>query len=131
MDPMPVIVLNVKDHPNARIFSLLHEFCHLILANGETPDVHDKLMEPQNHLIEIFCNAVAGETLVPSQEIADFPAMNLTGKSYWWEDSRLKSLAKKFSIPLDVILRQLLITNKITDGDFQEFRIANPNNFMP
>ncbi len=41
-EPMPLIVLNTKDAPNGRVFTLLHEFCHLLLRYGGICDLRDR-----------------------------------------------------------------------------------------
>ena len=56
-EPYPVIVVNSKDAPRARAFSLLHEATHLLLDEGGLCDFHEGPGTPQ---IEVFCNAVAG-----------------------------------------------------------------------
>ena len=58
-DKIPIIILNGKDTPNGRIFSLFHELTHLLLA--ESAICGDD--------VEIFCNSVAGEFLVPESDL--------------------------------------------------------------
>ena len=46
-EPMPLIVLNTKDAPNGRVFTLLHEFCHLLLRKGGICDLKDRRQRPE------------------------------------------------------------------------------------
>src|SRR5208337_4395004 len=40
--PMPVIGLNIKDAPKGRIFSLLHEFTHIMLGESGICDIQEE-----------------------------------------------------------------------------------------
>jgi len=58
----PVVFINSADAPAARLFTLIHELAHLWIGSTGISNggVHSQRDE------EIFCNAVAGEFLVPS-----------------------------------------------------------------
>lgn len=58
---LPAILINNGDDPRARAFTLLHEFGHLILA------ARGELATPET---EIWCNAFAGEVLIPTDALA-------------------------------------------------------------
>ena len=62
---LPVMVLNVSDLPVRRVFTMMYELTHLMLGIGGLCT----LREVQD--IEIFCNEVAGETLVPRSWLLD------------------------------------------------------------
>src|SRR6202044_2284517 len=47
--PLPVAVVNIKDAPRGRIFTLLHELVHVMLNDGGICDLHDAD-------IEAYCN---------------------------------------------------------------------------
>src|SRR5699024_4139664 len=60
----PLIFINTRDTPQAQVFTLLHEFAHLLLGESGVSD-----LAPNNpHKIERFCNRIAAEFLVPSVE---------------------------------------------------------------
>ena len=59
----PIILLNGKNTPNRRIFTLMHELAHLTQGVSAICDV-DK-----NNLKEAFCNKVASEVLMPTESI--------------------------------------------------------------
>jgi Zn-dependent peptidase ImmA (M78 family)/transcriptional regulator with XRE-family HTH domain len=67
-DPFaPVAAVNAKDNYQARTFSLLHEFVHLLLGDsGVSTRTREAVAE---HKIERFCETTAAEALMP---IADF-----------------------------------------------------------
>lgn len=62
-EEIPIILLNGKDTTNGRIFSLFHELTHLLLGESAICENNESSQE------EIFCNAVAGEFLVPSDDL--------------------------------------------------------------
>ncbi len=64
--PYPVIALNQKDTPYARIFTIIHEITHIFL--NEQGICHSQ-EQTGNNRIEILCNNVAAEILLPKNEI--------------------------------------------------------------
>ena len=62
-DFCPIILLNGKNTPNRRIFTLMHELAHLTQGTSAICDV-DKYNRK-----EIFCNKVASEVLIPHDTI--------------------------------------------------------------
>ena len=60
----PLIFINANDSINGRLFSLVHEFVHI--CKGENSLYNDMVyVEHTVQPIEILCNAVAAEILVP------------------------------------------------------------------
>ncbi len=59
----PFIVVNDQDSKSAWSFTLLHEFAHLLLGQTGVSGARSDLA------IEQFCNDVASEILLPSQEL--------------------------------------------------------------
>lgn len=118
-DPVfPVIVVNRKDEYNARTFTLLHEFVHILTR---TPGICDTLgVESQNRFdIEIKCNRVAAEALVPQNA--------LLADSYWrhieqygWDDDLIQKISRNFSVSREVIIGRLLTLKKIKIDFYSE-----------
>jgi Zn-dependent peptidase ImmA (M78 family) len=100
-DPLaPLVFINTADAPAAQPFTLLHELAHLTL--GESGVSNMPLAETPNGArdVEMFCNRVAAEFLVPQREFravwrssADFAAT-------------AKALAKQFGVSPMVIARR-------------------------
>lgn len=108
--PLPVSVVNTKDSPYGRVFSMVHELTHLMLRSGGLCDLgEDK--------IEVFCNAVAGETLVPSEFLLQERTVRDNRTNHTWSDESLLAVANRYSVSREVILRRLLSLGKTT----QEF----------
>ena len=60
----PLIFINAADSPRARLFSLFHEFAHVCLGIDSLYNA-DNSSTPDDNKIEVLCNAVAGNLLVP------------------------------------------------------------------
>ncbi len=103
-DYAPLIFINAKDTIAARNFTLIHELAHIAL--GESGISNDRY----NHRVEQWCNAVAGEVLVPKAELAkDYEFDNI--------DTALEDLAKKYKVSTLVILRRLRDTSLLDISD--------------
>jgi len=115
--PFPTIVVNNKDIPEARIFSLIHEFTHVLLNKGGICDFQESMLSEEKKKIEAFCNKVAGEVLVPIKELKSEKIVISNAKSNAWDLSDLRILAKRYSVSQEMMLYRLLnlefITNKI------------------
>jgi len=100
--PLPVIVVNIKDAPKGRVFTLLHEIVHIMLNEGGICDLRDAE-------IESFCNRVAGAALFPraaflnSETVRSHPH----GDSVW-SNSELQALSRRFGGSREAALVRLL-----------------------
>jgi Zn-dependent peptidase ImmA (M78 family)/DNA-binding XRE family transcriptional regulator len=110
----PVIVISSHDSPHGRIFTLFHEYCHILLEESglcipsETAD--HRLREK-----ETFCDEFAGNLLVPTSElmkaIKNSPVSNV--------ETIIHELSKKFLVSQFVILRRLYSLKEI---DYKTYR---------
>ena len=116
--PYPVIALNRSDSPFGRIFSLIHEFCHIMLQKGGICTYNS---EDENLFeIESFCNAVAGEVLVPSEALLANRSVKEHSHLKEWNEEELKLLSRYFKVSSEVILRRLLTLNLTTKAYYKE-----------
>lgn len=115
--PFPIIMINSKDEIQARIFTLIHEFVHIVL--GKTGVCDPTLIIPNrfNHL-EVFCNYVTGEALLPDVEISKFDEGHFKDRTQ--VSKTITTLARKNHVSKSMVLRRLLITNHITETIFKE-----------
>jgi len=118
--PYPTIVINRNDSPLGRIFTLIHEFGHLMLKKGGICTTRNK--DEEHFEIEKFCNSISGAVLVPRSELLSIQDIELLNKSKRWEDYELDQLKKKFWASKEVILRRLLILNKTNNNYYQAKR---------
>ena len=122
--PFPIIALNGKDSPNGRTFSLLHEFAHLLLGRPGISDQREyRGRHSPNQRTEVFCNRVAGATLVPADDLRQVPVVRLAGRRKLWTDDDLHDLARQYGVSREVVLRRLLAIGKTNERFYQEKRV--------
>lgn len=115
---LPVIVLNLSDSPNGRIFSLFHEYAHLLLNDSGICDMEDvDNLSDEGKLTERFCNHFAGAILVPKDALLTHEIIKSKNYQLELSDETLKELAKSFKVSQEVILRRLVIF-RLSTGDF-------------
>jgi Zn-dependent peptidase ImmA (M78 family) len=100
-DPIaPVVFINDSDAKAAQVFTIAHEFAHIwIGANG----VSDRRPNQQNdsaNAIEIFCDKVAAELLVPETEFSK------VWRNNWPVLEAAKAAALHFRVSTLVALRR-------------------------
>ena len=103
---LPVIGVNENDRYPAKIFTILHELVHIIKRSSSMcNEIFSSFMVNQE---EIFCNAIAGEVLIPSSILCT----EFSG----WDDTdfdlaEVDKLASRFSVSSEVTARRLLECN--------------------
>lgn len=121
--PLPVIVVNTRDAPAARVFSMMHELAHLTLRKGGMCDlVEHGSRPPEDQRIEVFCNAVAAETLVPMEALLGHSVVIRHGSDPQWRGKDLRMLAREFWVSREVILRRLLTARRTTTAFYEKAR---------
>lgn len=107
--PLPVIVVNRKDTPGGRIFTMIHELVHLMLRSGGLCDLSASILPPEEQRIEVFCNHVAGAVLVPKNRLLEESLVKKHRGGANWDDQELTNLSSEYAVSREVILRRLLI----------------------
>lgn len=100
---VPLVVINQNDSHSARIFTLIHELVHILLGNKGISNIGESFLPPEAHRVELFCNQVAADFLVPE---------NLLKKELEIEQTEeilplLEKLSNTFKVSRWVILRKL------------------------
>lgn len=123
-DKLPVIVVNRKDAPVRRTFSLLHEFAHLMVRVSGVSDLEsDAKRPPEDQAIEVFCNGVAAAALMPKETLLRDPRVIAQGaRSRAWSDEQLRDLARGFNVSREALLRRLLTFDRTTQKFYREKR---------
>jgi Zn-dependent peptidase ImmA (M78 family) len=136
--PLPVAVVNIKDSPRGRIFTLLHELTHLALNDGGICDLHDAD-------IEAFCNRTAGAALFPREALLESSTVRQHRRGdYAWSDNELRDLSRQFGGSREAALVRLLTLRLTTQAFYdrmhrqflQEYReqqekLQNAEGFAP
>ena len=116
---LPVIGINRKLATNGRIFTMLHEFVHVLLGEGGICDIDDfSPRGPDEMRIEVFCNHVAAAALMPRrlflahEVIEEHPSSDRA-----WTDDEIRTVARTFGVSREAAVRRLL-TFDLTDQSF-------------
>jgi Zn-dependent peptidase ImmA (M78 family) len=119
---LPTIGITQTDTPpTRRIFSILHEFAHLLLRQSGISDLDvDASRPPEDQRIEVFCNHVAAAVLIPKESLIAEKLLreNNFGKEDW-PDEAIKQLALNYSVSREAFVRRLL-TFDLVNRDFYE-----------
>jgi Zn-dependent peptidase ImmA (M78 family)/DNA-binding XRE family transcriptional regulator len=119
--PLPVILLNNTDAPHGRIFSLLHEFAHILLTNGgHRSSVMEGKHLPEDQILERASNRIAAAALMPKSEFlaeAQKHPDALVGS-----ESALKKLAQRIKASPEAILRRLVSLHKVPTKLYRRMR---------
>jgi Zn-dependent peptidase ImmA (M78 family) len=106
--PLPVILLNSGDAPHGRIFTLLHEFAHILLANAghETSSLEGQ-RKPEDQKLERISNRFAAAALLPrAQFLGEVERYPLAAQG---DEESLRRLAlRRLKVSPETILRRLV-----------------------
>jgi Predicted Zn peptidase len=110
-----VIVVNTKDSIEARLFSLMHEFAHILL--GETViDLPDISMITRNN-IESWCNEFASSFLLPIEiSISLFDSK----RGVLTETKTLNGFSRKYKVSKAMLLFNMFKLKYITKTDYDD-----------
>lgn len=114
-----VILVNNKDTEGAKTFSLLHEFCHVLVGEAGICDNFVTFNGSRGRVdgLEVFCNEFAAQFLVPDKPLLEHDVIR--GQEYVSPkqlESVVRPLALAFKVGRFVILRRLLTLGLITAG---------------
>jgi Zn-dependent peptidase ImmA (M78 family)/transcriptional regulator with XRE-family HTH domain len=106
-DHLPLIAVNAKDAFSARTFTLFHELVHVAIRGNGICDLHSpEDLPPEERKVEIYCNRVAAETLVPATDFRN--RLSHLVEQEQWEEDEIQDLSRVYSISREVVVRRLL-----------------------
>ena len=111
---MPIIGLNDEDRHPAKSFSMIHELVHIFKRESSLCNDMRSIRGE-----EVFCNAVAGEFLVPREALDSTLKIRDMHAPYTKQD--IVYLAEKFSVSKEVIIRRLLDAKYIDDTVYETY----------
>lgn len=111
---MPIIGINDADRPPAKSFSMIHELVHIFKRESSLCNDTRSIRSQ-----EVFCNAVAGEFLVPRDALESTLKIRDIHAPYKKKD--IEYLAEKFSVSKEVIIRRLLDAGYIDDAAYETY----------
>ena len=118
-----VVVADTHDIPYARVFSLLHEYVHIILRSAGICDLDDQVA------VERYCNEVAAQVLMP----VDLMRREL-GRAPWGlttedDEERVASISARLGVSKATFLIRLHEMGVLSDDEHAELerrRLARP-----
>ena len=113
--PLPVIVVNPKDSPYGRIFTIVHELVHIALGKSVVQNTELRQVRPPDNPTEVYCNEVAAEVLVPADELSQ----RVNRHTF---ETDLPEISKHFRVSPEVIMRRLLTLDYISRQKYQAYR---------
>ena len=98
-DLAPLVFVNGADSKAAQMFTLAHELAHVWLGESALSDA--SLLSAPSHDVEVWCNQVAAELLVPLDVLKD------EYQSEFDLNAEVNRLARYFKVSTLVILRRI------------------------
>ncbi len=116
LDPeLPIIYLNNSTTKTRQIFSLLHELIHILLQTSTISSIEIPKQNDEHSRIERFCNALAAEILMPSNDFA----MQIQSIQEF-NDQIIQQLARRYGVSREAILRKLLDQEKVSADHYNQ-----------
>jgi Zn-dependent peptidase ImmA (M78 family)/transcriptional regulator with XRE-family HTH domain len=111
LDSMPyAIVLNSSDDVQARIFTMFHEYGHILLHEPALCIPESPTHEKHGAEVESWCNRFAGAFLLPAEEIStDFGQLGI---------SNYYKISSRYRVSLLTTLTRLVSLGLITNDEY-------------
>ena len=121
--PLPVITANAQDSPRGRVFSIIHEFGHILKDATGLCDLHEDPSDASAEQgMETFCNGFAAALLVPTAALLSEKQVISTKTPEAWSDDVIWELSVKYSVSREVILRRLLTLQRTSQRFYERKR---------
>lgn len=120
----PIIGVNDNDRYPAKTFSIIHELVHILKKQSTLCNEMFTSFSSQNE--EVFCNAVAGEVLVPTASLRTvLTEQKITSFSL----DTIEAIAKKYCVSKEVIIRRLYDTGRMSKDEYDTYANEIRQNF--
>lgn len=123
-DVVPVIMVNGSDAARGRLFSLVHEYAHLLLHTGGLCDtVSDTRATTPDRVLEARCNAIAAAMLMPREAVLSSPEVAAHRDApESWDYSALRDAAAPFGVSAEAFARRLLSLGRVDQAFYRARR---------
>ncbi len=120
--PFPIILLNNKDVPKGRVFTLVHEFAHILMHQaGHATSRIEGTREPGEQRMEVAANAFAAATVLPKSYflslVEEYPAAKRG------DDEALTKLSRLSSVSSEVVLRRMQTLGIVSEEIYRRKRV--------
>lgn len=119
----PVITINAADGKAAQVFTLLHEFAHLLL--GESGISNGWLQGAGGGTFgrtERWCNKFAAALLMPEAAFRAHPLVAEVRAQDDWPDADIEALAAEFGVSREAAVRRLLTLEYVSQAFYERKR---------
>lgn len=113
----PLIIINNSVAKTRQIFTLFHELGHLLFETSGVDKLNDdfiNVLPEHDKDIEILCNRLTAEILVPSDDF------ELSIKGVRVDESAVTRLADIYKVSREVILRKFLDRGTVNESTYME-----------
>jgi Zn-dependent peptidase ImmA (M78 family)/transcriptional regulator with XRE-family HTH domain len=120
-DPFaPFVFINSDDWTASQLFTLVHELAHIwIAATGVSNDIEPRLKHTHKlHPVELFCNEVAANALIPVDIITSVPSSTFNSPN------EVFNAAKKLGVSSFAFLVRALKLNLISVESYKTLKLA-------
>lgn len=115
----PFIFINSKDYQGAQLFTLAHELAHIWIDASGVSDayLYESRRWNQYDKIELFCNEVAAEALMPKYDVfADIHEIQINVEN-------IKKIAQKYGVSPLAFWTRLLKLRVINESIYNEVKV--------
>ena len=114
-DYTPFVFINSADAKGAQMFTLAHELAHVLIGDSASFDLQ-LLSSDSNERLEIVCNSMASEFLVPTKKLLSHWDMFAESP-----DGVYDAISRYFKVSSIVAARRALDAGCISYGEFYQF----------
>lgn len=122
----PAMVVSSEDSPHARIFSLLHEYGHILLGTPGVCLPREDVASAPSVQVERWCDHFAGAVLIPHEALAHdeecIAFIEGRGNSSW----HLSRMSHTYKVSRHAVLTRLLVLGSIPRRRYREERSSFP-----
>lgn len=132
----PLIYINNSTPASRQTFTLLHELAHILLGINDLATEafeHNQQADDEARIIETFCNQFAASVLIPTYAFDQDLLKLAEDDKHFTNDESIVTLAKKYKVSREVIVRKLLNRGLVNRGfyfdkakqyaeEYQQFR---------
>ena len=119
-DLLPVVIVSSKEQFMApRLFTLLHEVCHLMLHCSAVSNGAEEELDGEAERVEVFANHVAGAALLPLDTLLREPELAGIRHSIARYDTSIERVSRRYRVSRETVLRRLLIARRVTPSAYR------------